>query len=153
MHDADFRTSEKDWHGFVEQLTEKLVDLDDSVPELPVKDIVSICRHYPSDFSTCLTIAHLQIFRIYRDIRFSSDPTPYKVRAASVYGALSSKFLPARRCFVANDAPPVTRLTSPLHGKLHVSSITAHYRTETCWQVPHRQEGSVCSLLPEDITG
>ena len=28
-----------------------------------------------------LTVA-LQIFRIYRDIRFSPDPTPYKVRPA-----------------------------------------------------------------------
>lgn len=40
MHDADFRQSEKDWHSFVEKLTERLVEIDDTVPELPVKDIV-----------------------------------------------------------------------------------------------------------------
>ncbi|CZT24595.1 uncharacterized protein RCC_10320 [Ramularia collo-cygni] len=58
LHDAEFRQAEKDWHSFVEKLTERLVeDVDDTIPELPVKDVV---------------------FRIYRDIRFSSDPTPYK---------------------------------------------------------------------------
>jgi len=59
VHDPDFRASEKDWKSFLEQLTEKICEIDDTVPELPVKDI---------------------IFRIYRDIRFSPDPTPYKVR-------------------------------------------------------------------------
>ncbi|OQO07185.1 hypothetical protein B0A48_07754 [Cryoendolithus antarcticus] len=56
MHDPDFRQAEKDWFGFVEKLTEKLTEIDDTVPELPVKDV---------------------IFRIYRDVRFSKDPTPY----------------------------------------------------------------------------
>ncbi|KAK0282268.1 hypothetical protein LTR35_000675 [Friedmanniomyces endolithicus] len=58
MNDAEFRQAEKDWHSFVEQLTERLAAIDDTIPELPVKDVV---------------------FRIYRDVRFSPDPTPYKV--------------------------------------------------------------------------
>ncbi|KAF4549863.1 Hypothetical protein D9617_19g101680 [Elsinoe fawcettii] len=57
FHDPDFRQAENDWKSFVEKLTEKLTEVDDEIPELPVKDIV---------------------FRIYRDIRFSPDPTPYK---------------------------------------------------------------------------
>ncbi|GAB7352585.1 hypothetical protein MBLNU459_g2968t2 [Dothideomycetes sp. NU459] len=57
MHDADYRTSLKDWDTLVETLTGELVKIDDTIPELPTKDIV---------------------FRIYRDIRFSKDPTPYK---------------------------------------------------------------------------
>ncbi|KAI9670869.1 MAG: hypothetical protein M1817_003754 [Caeruleum heppii] len=57
MHDADFRTSEKDFDSFAAALTGKLIDRDETIPELPVKDIK---------------------FRIYRDIRFSPDPTPYK---------------------------------------------------------------------------
>ncbi|KAF2149602.1 hypothetical protein K461DRAFT_231011 [Myriangium duriaei CBS 260.36] len=57
MHDPDFRQSEKDFKSFIEAFTEKLIEVDDTVPELPVKDI---------------------IYRIYRDIRFSKDPTPYK---------------------------------------------------------------------------
>ncbi|KKY13567.1 hypothetical protein UCDDS831_g08880 [Diplodia seriata] len=58
VHDPDYRTSLKDFNSFVERLTEKVIEADDTIPELPTKDIV---------------------FRIYRDIRFSSDPTPYKV--------------------------------------------------------------------------
>ena len=58
LHDPDYRTSWKDWESFVESLTEKLMEKDETIPELPPKDLV---------------------FRIYRDVRFSSDPTPYKV--------------------------------------------------------------------------
>ncbi|MCJ1252077.1 hypothetical protein MMC30_009315 [Trapelia coarctata] len=57
VHDADFRQSQKDFDSFVESLTEKIIEQDDTIPELPSKDIV---------------------FRIYRDVRFSSDHTPYK---------------------------------------------------------------------------
>jgi len=45
VHDPDFRQSEKDWFSFVEKLTERLVEIDDTVPELPVKDIVSCPLH------------------------------------------------------------------------------------------------------------
>lgn len=58
VHDPDYRTSWNDWSTFVESLTEKIIEKDETIPELPPKDLV---------------------FRIYRDIRFSSDPTPYKV--------------------------------------------------------------------------
>lgn len=40
MHDAEFRQAENDWKSFVEKLTEKLAEIDDTVPELPVKDVV-----------------------------------------------------------------------------------------------------------------
>lgn len=39
-------------------LTQKIIEADETIPELPFKDVN---------------------FRIYRDIRFSNDPTPYKV--------------------------------------------------------------------------
>lgn len=42
VHDAEFRQSERDWYSFVERLTEKLVEIDDTVPELPVKDVVGL---------------------------------------------------------------------------------------------------------------
>jgi uncharacterized protein (DUF2461 family) len=58
VHDPDYRTSWNDWSTFVESLSEKIAEKDETIPELPAKDLV---------------------FRIYRDIRFSSDPTPYKV--------------------------------------------------------------------------
>ena len=42
VHDPDFRQSERDWHAFVDKVTERLIEIDDTVPELPVKDVVSI---------------------------------------------------------------------------------------------------------------
>jgi len=81
VHDPIFRQAEKDWHSFVEKLTERLTEIDDTVPELPVKDIVggltnrACCKAHRSSH-----VPVRQIFRIYRDVRFSSDPTPYKVK-------------------------------------------------------------------------
>jgi hypothetical protein len=57
-HDQEYRRALKDWETYVTTLTDKLVALDPTIPELPFKDVN---------------------FRIYRDIRFSNDPTPYKV--------------------------------------------------------------------------
>ncbi|KAI9786423.1 MAG: hypothetical protein M1839_006883 [Geoglossum umbratile] len=57
LHDKDYRNSQKDFESFVGKLTEKVIGKDDLIPELPVKDL---------------------IMRIYRDMRFSSDPTPYR---------------------------------------------------------------------------
>ncbi|CAI7639324.1 unnamed protein product [Penicillium palitans] len=57
-HDPDYRAAKKDFETFVESLTPKIAEIDATVPELPVKDLV---------------------FRIHRDIRFSKNPLPYKV--------------------------------------------------------------------------
>ncbi|PVH98369.1 hypothetical protein DM02DRAFT_477706, partial [Periconia macrospinosa] len=38
-HDADYRTSLQDFTSFLEKLTERITELDATVPELPVKDI------------------------------------------------------------------------------------------------------------------
>ena len=79
VHDADYRQSQRDWDSFVENLTEKIIEKDETIPELPPKDLVSILH-------TCdqATESHVaQTFRIYRDVRFSSDPTPYKVSQLS----------------------------------------------------------------------
>jgi hypothetical protein len=40
VHDPDYRQSWKDWESFVEALTEKITEIDDTVPELPPKDLV-----------------------------------------------------------------------------------------------------------------
>ena len=42
MHDPDYRQSWKDWESFVETLTEKISELDETIPELPPKDLVWI---------------------------------------------------------------------------------------------------------------
>jgi hypothetical protein len=57
-NDGEFRRALKDWESYATSLTDKFMDLDPTIPELPFKDIN---------------------FRIYRDIRFTNDPTPYKV--------------------------------------------------------------------------
>ena len=40
-HDPDFRAAKKDWETFVESLSEKIIDKDSTIPELPAKDLVS----------------------------------------------------------------------------------------------------------------
>ncbi|KAI9817523.1 MAG: hypothetical protein M1827_001133 [Pycnora praestabilis] len=70
MHDADYRASKKDFDTFVECLTEKIIEKDETIPELPAKDLT---------------------FRIYRDIRFSPDPTPYKIYFSSAWSRTGRK--------------------------------------------------------------
>ncbi|KAI9891865.1 MAG: hypothetical protein M1814_002250 [Vezdaea aestivalis] len=60
-NDVDYRTSQKDFDSFVSCLTHEVIKKDETIPELPVKDI---------------------IFRIYRDVRFSKEKTPYKVESS-----------------------------------------------------------------------
>ncbi|KAF8634987.1 hypothetical protein AX15_000602 [Amanita polypyramis BW_CC] len=57
LHDPVFRQAEKEWKDFVDKFTELLVEADPQIPYLPAKDVVH---------------------RIYRDVRFSNDKTPYK---------------------------------------------------------------------------
>ncbi|KAG2002669.1 hypothetical protein GB937_009633 [Aspergillus fischeri] len=85
-HDADYRASKKDWETFVESLTEKISELDNTIPELPAKDIV---------------------FRIHRDIRFSKDPTPYKI-----VGGLTIAM--TRRTFQLHGPAPAKKAPMPL---------------------------------------
>ncbi|PGH13205.1 hypothetical protein AJ79_03762 [Helicocarpus griseus UAMH5409] len=88
-HDADFRTSKRDWDTFVESLTEKIIEKDSTIPELPAKDLV---------------------FRIYRDIRFSNDPTPYKPHFSAAWSRTGRKgpyaayyvHLEPGKCFVGS---------------------------------------------------
>ncbi|WVQ70530.1 hypothetical protein IAR50_000049 [Cryptococcus sp. DSM 104548] len=56
-HEPAFRQAEKEWTTFVTTMQMKLHEIDDEIPILPPRDI---------------------IHRIYRDVRFSSDKTPYK---------------------------------------------------------------------------
>ena len=69
-HDADYRASKADWDSFVEALTEKIIEKDETVPELPPKDLT---------------------FRIYRDVRFSPDPTPYKTHFSAAWSRTGRK--------------------------------------------------------------
>lgn len=46
VHDADYRQSKKDFDAFVEKMTEKLTEIDETIPELPPKDLVSILLYF-----------------------------------------------------------------------------------------------------------
>ncbi|KAI0601017.1 hypothetical protein F4775DRAFT_542424 [Biscogniauxia sp. FL1348] len=70
MHDPEYRRSLKDWESFVETLTEQIIEADETIPELPLKDV---------------------IFRIYRDIRFTKDPTPYKAHYSAAWSRTGRK--------------------------------------------------------------
>lgn len=41
-HDPDYRAAKKDFEMFVESLTPKIAEVDATVPELPVKDLVGL---------------------------------------------------------------------------------------------------------------
>jgi hypothetical protein len=79
-HDPDYRNATKDWNTWVSSLSEKISEQDETVPELPPKDLVSSNAEggWSGSIRLDLTI-FCQVFRIHRDIRFSKDPTPYKV--------------------------------------------------------------------------
>ena len=70
MHDANYRSSKKDWDDFVEALTPAIIEKDETIPELPSKDVT---------------------FRIYRDIRFTPDPTPYKTYFSAAWSRTGRK--------------------------------------------------------------
>ncbi|KAG8682497.1 hypothetical protein FRC08_014924 [Ceratobasidium sp. 394] len=57
LHEPVFRLAEKEWVAFIEAWIAVLAEVDDEIPPLPPKDV---------------------IHRIYRDMRFSNDKTPYK---------------------------------------------------------------------------
>jgi len=57
LHEPVYRLAEKEWKDFIEAFTDVLVEKDPQIPHLPPKDV---------------------IHRIYRDIRFKNDKTPYK---------------------------------------------------------------------------
>ncbi|KAG6058962.1 hypothetical protein E4U32_004325 [Claviceps aff. humidiphila group G2b] len=69
-HDGEYRRALKDWQTFVEIATQAVIDVDETVPELPFKDV---------------------FFRIYRDIRFSKIKTPYKPHFSAAWSRTGRK--------------------------------------------------------------
>lgn len=110
-HDPDYRTSWSDFTSWLESLQERLIESDETIPELPTKDIV---------------------FRIYRDIRFSKDPTPYKAHFSAAwsrtgrkgpYAAYYVQIKPGG-CFVGGglwhpEAAPIAKLRRDIDRKPH----------------------------------
>jgi hypothetical protein len=101
-HDGDYRASLQDFTTFLESLSEKVIEADETIPELPVKDIVcgpgnsitpslwSDARRYfaytevTSRYDLCWHSALTSA-----DVRFSKDQTPYKVSRVALHGGMA----------------------------------------------------------------
>ncbi|CAH0057034.1 unnamed protein product [Clonostachys solani] len=66
----EFRRAFRDWETFVERTTYTIMALDDTIPELPARDVM---------------------FRIYRDLRFSPDKKPYKAHFSAAWSRTGRK--------------------------------------------------------------
>ncbi|KAH9962215.1 hypothetical protein BC827DRAFT_234225 [Russula dissimulans] len=70
LHEPVFRQAEAEFRFFIEKLTELFSEVDPQIPPLPPKDL---------------------IYRIYRDIRFSNDKTPYKTNFSASFSRSGRK--------------------------------------------------------------
>jgi hypothetical protein len=102
VHDPDYRAALQDFTTFTGKLSEKVIEVDELIPELPVKDVVSTTH---TDASTVLTsdrsivstgvyssqcsIRSNMLNRV--DIRFSKDPTPYKTYFSAAWSRTGRK--------------------------------------------------------------
>lgn len=103
LHDAEYRRSLSDWESYATSLTDEIISsCDATIPELPFRDIN---------------------FRIYRDIRFSKDPTPYKPHYSASWSRTGRKgpyacyyvHVEPNKCFVGGglwhpDGPALAKL-------------------------------------------
>ncbi|KAJ8456170.1 hypothetical protein ONZ51_g12239 [Trametes cubensis] len=70
LHEPIYRLAEGEWKAFIEHFTDLLVEVDPQIPHLPPKDV---------------------IHRIYRDVRFSNDKTPYKTGLSASFSRSGRK--------------------------------------------------------------
>ncbi|KAK0241197.1 hypothetical protein EDD85DRAFT_948284 [Armillaria nabsnona] len=98
LHERVFRQAEKEWKDFVEAFTDTLSEVDEEIPPLPPKDV---------------------IHRIYRDIRFSNDKTPYKKNLSASFSRSGRK-----GTFAACIIYQVTLYFSPLDLSNPVALLT-----------------------------
>ncbi|KAG7127317.1 hypothetical protein HYQ44_000235 [Verticillium longisporum] len=69
-HDGEYRRALADFNSFIEALTPLVSEADETVPELPLRDLT---------------------FRIHRDMRFSKNPTPYKPHFGAAWSRTGRK--------------------------------------------------------------
>lgn len=55
MHDLDYRAALQDFTKFLESLSQKVGEFDETIPELPVKDLVSFKPPRPKGKKKMLT--------------------------------------------------------------------------------------------------
>ncbi|KAJ7481717.1 hypothetical protein FB451DRAFT_1236939 [Mycena latifolia] len=89
LADPVYRLAEQEWKDFIEVFTDLLVEVDGQIPPLPPKD---------------------SIHRIYRDVRFSNDKTPYKQNFSASFSRSGRKGIFA--FCECTRKPPMRSLTS-----------------------------------------
>ncbi|KAG1804620.1 hypothetical protein EV424DRAFT_1330484 [Suillus variegatus] len=119
LHDPVYRRVEKEFKAFIEAFTDMLTDVDSEIPLLPPKDVTH---------------------RIYRDVRFSNNKTPYKKGLSASFSRSGRKgifvfFKPGDKSVIAagawcpgkNELLTLRYVSSPLcfRGSFH----TFHYLT------------------------
>ncbi|KAK4162862.1 hypothetical protein QBC43DRAFT_240146 [Cladorrhinum sp. PSN259] len=106
-NDKEYRRALQDWETYVTSLTQRIIEVDPTIPELPFKDVN---------------------FRIYRDIRFSKDPTPYKAHFSVAFSRTGRKgpyacyyihFEPSNNSFIAGglwhpEAPALSKIRASI---------------------------------------
>lgn len=152
MHDAEFRQAEKDWHSFVAKLTERLIEIDDTIPELPVKDVVGQTCLLLMQMHECLAhhiCASADIQDLpRRSIYFRSDAVQGMERAG--FGHLPMPTPPPTPKQLKLTRVTDSHTSPPLGMYLKSESLRDKLRGE---QVSRREEGLVCSLLRPNWTG
>ncbi|KAF4977506.1 hypothetical protein FZEAL_5984 [Fusarium zealandicum] len=129
-HDGEYRRALKDWNSFVERTTESIIEADETIPELPLKDIV---------------------FRIHRDIRFSKDPTPYKPHFSAAWSRTGRKGPYA--CYYIHCEPKRSFIGGgiwcPDAGQLHKIRASIDERPNR-WRRALNDEAFKRTFLPKD---
>lgn len=59
MHDPDYRVAVQDFNDFIGKLSERIIETDETIPELPVKDIVSGILSYADPKLTASGVPNL----------------------------------------------------------------------------------------------
>ncbi|KAL5520835.1 hypothetical protein ACEPAF_2838 [Sanghuangporus sanghuang] len=70
LREPVYRLAEKEWKDFIDEFTPLLIEADPQIPPLPPNDVVH---------------------RIYRDVRFSNDKTPYKTNFSASFSRSGRK--------------------------------------------------------------
>ncbi|KAA1474586.1 hypothetical protein DENSPDRAFT_841191 [Dentipellis sp. KUC8613] len=97
-----YRLAEKEWKDFVDKFTDALTEVDPQIPPLPPKDV---------------------IHRIYRDIRFSNDKTPYKTGFSASFSRSGRKGIFAA---LKSGNESLVAAGSWCPGKNELATIRAH---------------------------
>ncbi|KAM7215076.1 Conserved hypothetical protein (DUF2461) domain containing protein [Rhypophila decipiens] len=137
-NDEEFRRSLKDWESYVMTMTEKIMAADETIPELPFKDVN---------------------FRIYRDVRFSHDPTPYKPNYGAAWSRTGRKgpyacyylhLEPGGKCFVGGGLwhPPADMIA-----KIRTSIDTKPKKWRQVLMDPNFRDVFLSGAAPPKVKG